>query len=611
MKWFHGFALIISGEILITLIFYLTVGSFDLPHPKAVEDEQYADGLENPIMVSKLYDYYNIEAGMASSGLSTGADSFLLNGKRLTILSGALHYFRVHPAHWRDRLRKLRAMGCNTVETYIPWNLHEPEKDVYDFGVEEYKTDYQFSEWLNVVQFIEMAEEEDLFVIIRPGPYIGADWDFGGLPSYLLSIPGLKVRTNDDLYLDRVDKYFETLLPRLAPLTVERGGPIIMFQIENEYGYFSNSSESNEHLEYLQMKMESLGINSFFSTCDDVALVGRAGSLVEKGVLMTATFQDNVEHELSTLRELQPYRPAMVMEFSSGRIDHWGQTHTTRSELDYSKKLFYIISFPASINLYLFHGGTNFGFMSGANQWVSRDRIIYEPSTTSYDRDALLTENGDYTKKYFLTRELFVDVQKFFGIYVPDPPKIEQMLISPAIEPLYQMDYMDIIGSIPSDHRILSDQLIPMELLPLKSKMRTGEMKGQSYGYTLYRIFLPVEEDPEIQIFGRVNDTVILLVDGKRFTDVMRSAKQMHDFGFWRACKYEYDKKKINLPNGTYTFDFLVENMGRNSMGFTLEDFDQKKGLSQGSVTISGLQPEGIWGNIYSGLPTQMGRKPE
>ncbi|RZF35610.1 hypothetical protein LSTR_LSTR005138 [Laodelphax striatellus] len=585
MKWYHGFALILAGEALTILIFYLAIGSLEFPHPKQKEDYD----------APKLYEYYNIEPGIASGGLSTGTDSFLLNGKSLTILSGSLHYFRVHPGHWRDRLQKLRAMGCNTVETYIPWNLHEPEKDVYDFGVEGSETDYQFSKWLNVVKFIEMAKDEDLFVIIRPGPYIGADWDFGGLPSYLLSIPGLKVRTNNDLYLDRVDKYFETLLPRLAPLTVEKGGPIIMVQIENEYGYFK--SESNEHLEYLQMKMESLGIDSLFYTSDRTAVVGRAGSLIEKGVLMTTKFQDNVEHELSTLRKLQPYRPVMVMEFWNGRFDHWGPIHTASRELDYAKNLNFIINFPASVNLYMFHGGTNFGFMSGASQWLLGDRIIYEPSTTSYGRDALLTENGDYTEKYFLTRQLFMQVQQLYGIHVPDPPILGQLSIPLAIEPSHQMNYMNIVGSTPSGNRVFSDKLMPMELLPLESEIRTnegeifGETKGQSYGYTLYRKFCFVEENPEIQILGRVNDSAILLVNGERYSEIKNSSKQIY-FGFWSAVD---ERKTIHISNGTYNFDFLVENMGRSCFGFTQEDFDQKKGLSEGSVTINGLQPKGIW----------------
>ncbi|KAJ9575407.1 hypothetical protein L9F63_025639, partial [Diploptera punctata] len=308
-----------------------------------------------------LYDYYT-EGGIYS-GLETLPDTFQLNRKNITLFSGAIHYFRVHPEYWRDRLRKLRAAGFNTVETYVPWNLHEPEQDVFDFG----KGNNDMSMFLDVVKYIKLAQEEDLLVILRPSPYICSEWDFGGMPSWLLRFPGLVVRSSEQQFLDRVSKYNNKLLPLFKDLQFTRGGPVIAFQIENEYGGLveDGSPVDTKYLEFLRDEFLKHDIVELLFTSDNPSMHGETGAIA--GVLQTANFQVNPENELSILKKFQPDKPLMVMEFWAGWFDHWFEKHHTTTVEIFSDILERILKFPSSVNLYMFHGGTNFGFMNGAN----------------------------------------------------------------------------------------------------------------------------------------------------------------------------------------------------------------------------------------------------
>ncbi|XP_049788823.1 beta-galactosidase-1-like protein 2 isoform X2 [Schistocerca nitens] len=518
--------------------------------------------------VLKYYQGSSIE-----SGLVADADGFHLNNKNLTIFSGALHYFRVHPSYWEDRIAKISALGLVAVETYVPWNLHEPEEGVYDFG----DGDREFSAFLNLDLFIQKVYEANLLMLIRPGPYICAEWEFGGLPSWLLRTSGIKVRTSDEKYTSKVKAYYDKLLPIIAKWQFIKGGPIIAVQLENEYG--STGVVDKEYLTFLRDLYLSHGIEGLFYTSDSPLSSGDRGSL--EGALQTANFQVNPEDQLNRLKELQPDKPAMVMEYWSGWFDHWMESsHSTTSVESFRDVLERIITFPASFNLYMFHGGTSFGFMNGAN--IADTFPTYTPDVTSYDYDAPLSEAGDYTEKYTAVKELLEQ-------YAPrqflkaDAPKESDKVAYADVPLLGQLTLDEIVAQVDAGDWVNSTEILPMEYLDINNG------NGQSYGFVLYRkTGVTIGESSVLQIIGRVRDLAILLIDGESKTDPLTSVIQLEGFGFWEQSNAS---TTLNADGSVpHTLDILVENWGRNNFGSLLndKDFDQRKGIVSGPVLVNG-----------------------
>lgn len=308
-------------------------------------------------------------------------DEFYLDERPIRVISGAIHYFRVVPEYWRDRLEKLRLLGCNTVETYVPWNLHEQKEG-----------QFEFSGRFDLRRFIQTAQDVGLYVILRPSPYICAEWEFGGLPSWLLKDPRMKVRTSYQPYLDKVARYFARLFLEFVDLQITNNGPIIMMQVENEYGSFGNDKN---YLTAIADMMRENGCQVPLVTSD-----GPWGDMLTNGTLPdvfpTINCGSNIKEYFNVLREFHgKKRPLMVMEFWLGWFDAWGdEAHHTTETASAAKELADALK-EGSVNLYMFHGGTNFGFNNGANYY---DKLT--PDTTSYDYDAVLTEWGDITPKY-------------------------------------------------------------------------------------------------------------------------------------------------------------------------------------------------------------------
>jgi beta-galactosidase len=388
--------------------------------------------------------------------LTTTRDQFLLNGKPFRILSGAMHYFRARPEVWRDHLEKMRLFGLNTVETYAAWNLHEPRPG-----------EFHFDGALDLVKFIQTADEVGLKVILRPGPYICSEWDFGGLPSWLLKDPRMQVRCSYPPYLAAVDRYFDALLPQLVSLQSASGGPIIAMQVENEYGSYGGDKA---YLLHLADGMRARGVDVLLFTSDGP----RDGTLQDgslPGILKTVNFAFDAQEGLAKLREYQPDGPLMVTEFWSGWFDHWGEPHHISADGSDSiersvQTLDDILAAGASINFYMFHGGTNFGFMNGANLELTG----YRADVTSYDYACPLDEAGDPSPRFAAYRE----VLRRHGD-IPDGP-----LPAPAPKKAYGRAALTESAGLFDSLETLSTKRMSVTPDPM-------EYFDQDYGFLLYR----------------------------------------------------------------------------------------------------------------------------
>ncbi|OIV36344.1 beta-galactosidase [Mangrovactinospora gilvigrisea] len=327
---------------------------------------------------------------MAASEFRITREGYLLDGEPFRILSGAMHYFRTLPEQWPDRLRMLRAMGLNTVETYVAWNYHEPRPG-------------EFSEVGQLSRFLAAAADAGLKTIVRPGPYICAEWENGGLPHWLRAErEDAPLRCNDPAYLAAVDRWFDRLIPEIVDHQVTRGGSMLMVQVENEYGSYGDDAA---YLEHLRAGLVARGIDVPLFTSDGATDTMLTGGTVP-GVHATVNFGSRSEREFAKLAEHRPDEPAMCMEFWNGWFDHWGHGHVTRDPQDAAEELDAILAAGASVNIYMAHGGTNFGLWSGANMSGPGTESDYRPTVTSYDYDAPLDEAGRPTAKYWAFREV-------------------------------------------------------------------------------------------------------------------------------------------------------------------------------------------------------------
>lgn len=461
-------------------------------------------------------------------------DDIYLNGEKFKIISGSIHYFRVVPEYWKDRLEKLKAMGCNTVETYVAWNIHEPNEG-----------EFHFEEENDLCGFIELAQELGLYVILRPSPYICAEWEFGGFPAWLLTKPGIRLRCNNKVYLDCVERYYDKLIPMIVPYQFTKGGPVLMLQIENEYGSYGNDKE---YLNALKTMMVERGIEIPFVTSDGTEDQMLADGGVED-VWQTANFGSKGAGRFDKLESVIGNQPLMCMEFWDGWFDHWGQgEHSVVGLEDHRKSLEDMLS-RGHVNFYMFHGGTNFGFMNGSNY---DERLL--PDVTSYDYDAPLSEDGQITEKYLEFQKV---ISKFREI-----PKVE------FTTPISRKSY----GTLQVQEKTgLFDTLDTLSTAVREAMPLSMEELGQNYGYVLYRSTISRgKEIRSCEIRGGA-DRAILFADGKQ-VDIRNDYEMNKTTGF-------------ELADEQGTLDILMENMGRVNYGPEIEL--QKKGITHG-VLVNG-----------------------
>ncbi|MCJ7840762.1 beta-galactosidase [Lederbergia sp. NSJ-179] len=463
------------------------------------------------------------------SKLTYDEKNFLLDGKEIRLLSGAMHYFRTVPEYWEDRLLKLKAAGLNTVETYVAWNIHEPEEGQFHFeGIAD------------IVRFVKTAEKVGLHVIVRPGPYICAEWEFGGFPYWLMTVPNIKLRCFNEPYLEKVDKYFDVLFEKLNPLLSSNGGPIIALQIENEYGSFGNDKK---YLEYMRDGLKKRAGDIFLFTSDGPTHSMFCGGMIDD-VFETANFGSRGYDAFNILKEYQPNGPRMCMEFWHGWFDHWGEEHHTRPAESVVESLEEILDQNGSVNFYMAHGGTNFAFYNGANH----NEEIYQPTITSYDYDALLTESGEVTDKLY-------QVRKTFEKYV-DLPEME------LPEPLPKKEY-GVVELTESAELLASlDQLAKPQY---SAAPLTMEEYGQGYGFIVYETTITGAYGKQTLTVQDVHDRGQVYLNGEFVGLVDRiSGKSSLD---------------VDLAEKENKLQIIVENMGRINYGPFLVDF---KGITEG-----------------------------
>ena len=467
-------------------------------------------------------------------------EHFLLDGEPFLIISGEMHYPRVPRLYWRDRMRKLRALGLNTLCTYVFWNLHEPEPGVFDFTGN-----------LDVAAYIRAAQEEDLWVILRPGPYICAEWDFGGLPSWLLRASDLQVRTANPRFLEPAANYLKRVGEQLAPLQITRGGPIIMAQVENEYGSFG---DDDDYINAVRKAIRHAGFEVTLYTSDGSSRTQLQGGTLPNLPAAINFGNGNPSAEFDKFAAFRQGVPRMCGEYWDGWFDHWGEKHHVTPPEETARTVDWMLSRGISLNLYMVHGGTSWGFMSGANF----DRS-YQPDISSYDYDAPLDEAGRPTKKFFLVRQA-IERHLSAGKKLPQLPATLPTIEIPSIELAEAAGLADLLAK------------------PVTSERpQTMESLGQSYGFVLYRKRIASAVKGLLEI-DECRDFAVVLHGARRLGALDRRLKE-------RSLEVELEAGE--------PLDILVENMGRTNYGPHL--WDDRKGIV-GQIRLAGAVLTG-WEN--------------
>ncbi|MBS1858826.1 MAG: beta-galactosidase [Acidobacteria bacterium] len=473
-------------------------------------------------------------------------DRFVLDGKPFVIRSGEMHYARVPRPYWRDRMKKMRAMGLNTLCMYSFWNMHEPRPGQFDFTGN-----------LDLAEYIRTAQEEGLWVLVRPGPYSCAEWEFGGFPAWLWETPDIKVRTTDPRFLSAAARYMKALLAHVAPLQITRGGPVLMLQVENEYGSFG---KDEDYLNAIRGMIRGAGIDVTLYTSD-----GSSPSMLAGGTLpdvaSVINFGGAPEREFANFARFRQNVPRMCGEYWVGWFDHWGERHHTGDNAVHLAGIEWMLERNIGFNLYMVHGGSTPGFMNGANYGTVRGSKGYEPDISSYDYDSPIDEGGRLAPKFALFREA---IRKHLpaGETLPDPPAP-----LPIIE-------------IP---RFTLDESAPLDALPGKPRTAerplTFEALAQDYGFVLYRTTARKAANQRLEV--------------KELRDygVVREGARTLGFIDRHAGETGLD---VTL-SGSAPLDILVENMGRINFGPKL--LEDHKGITE-KVTLGGEELTG-W-RMYS-----------
>lgn len=487
---------------------------------------------------------------------------FYMDSKPFDIYSGAMHYFRTVPEYWEDRLTKLKAAGFNTVETYVCWNLHEKKPGEFDF-----------SGILDIEKYLEIAQKVGLYAIVRPGPYICAEWDFGGLPAWLLKDKNMQIRCMYPDYLKCVERFYKELLPRLVPHLESHGGNIIAMQVENEYGSYGNDKE---YLRYVEKLTRDCGVDCLLFTSD-----GNTNNMISGGSLpdiyKVLNFGSRSRTAFNVLKGFENDGPNMCGEFWCGWFDHWRDKHHTRNSLEIVNEIKGFIDNGASFNMYMFHGGTNFGFTAGANHNQGHG---YEPTVTSYDYCAMLTEWGDYTPAYHAVRKLLCEKQGIEPPELPESPKLQSIGKVELTEAASLFENLDNIGE---KHHV-----------PVPEGM---EYFGQNFGLIYYETTLKGKYNASPMYVKNVHDFADVYFDGEKKTSIDRTLYSVEGKTTLKDVIFKKKKGESSpflMPalSGERKIGVLVDTMGRVNYGENMLD---RKGISDIYLGIQRLMNYDVW----------------
>ncbi|MBI5216085.1 MAG: beta-galactosidase [Ignavibacteriae bacterium] len=471
-------------------------------------------------------------AQSAKHSFALGDNDFLLDGKPFQMIAGEMHYARIPKEYWRHRLKMARAMGLNTITTYVFWNYHEPKPGEFDFTTEN----------RNITEFIRIAQEEGLWVVVRPGPYACAEWEFGGYPAWLLKDKDVLVRSKDARFLQASERYLKRFGEEIGSLQITKGGPVLMVQVENEYGSYG---DDKEFMGKMRDYIRSAGFDVPLFTADGPSQC-KNGYVNE--VLPGINGDYNPQSVKDTVRKYNGGKgPFFVPEFYPGWLDHWGEEKSIVPVESFIGKFDTLLLNGISVSLYMFHGGTNFGFMNGANYGGK-----FQPQPTSYDYDAPLDEAGRPTPKYFKLREI---IAKHLpeGTKLPDVPPPNSIIEIPRTELSKSASLFESLPNAISSKKIL-----------------TMEDVGQSYGYILYRTQIKQHGEGKL-VIKDLRDYAAVFLDRTKIASLDRRHKQ--------------SKIDINIEGYSATLDILIENGGRINYGNKLTD--NRNGITE-QVTFNG-----------------------
>ena len=475
-------------------------------------------------------------AAQKGGTFTTGDKTFLLNGKPFVVKAAELHYPRIPRAYWEHRIKMCKALGMNTVCLYVFWNIHEQQEGKFDFTGNN-----------DVAAFCRLAQKNGMYVIVRPGPYVCAEWEMGGLPWWLLKKKDIRLREQDPYFMQRVEIFEKEVGKQLAPLTIQNGGPIIMVQVENEYGSYGKDKpyvsairdivkESGfDKVELFQCDWSSNFLNNGL---DDLTWTMNFGTGA------------NIDNQFKRLGEVRPNAPKMCSEFWSGWFDKWGARHETRPAKDMVEGMDEMLSKGISFSLYMTHGGTSFGHWAGANS------PGFQPDVTSYDYDAPINEYGHTTPKYFELREMMAKHND--GKKLPAVPKAPMPLIS---VPTFKFtEYKPLVYGYTKK---------TVEQAP-----KTFEEYDMGWGTMVYVVSLPANDKPST-LTGEFHDFAQVYLENKYIGKIDR-------------VKNEKSLDLPAMPNGG-KLTIVVEGMGRINFGRAIKDY---KGIV-GNVTITSQSPYG------------------
>ena len=475
-----------------------------------------------------------------------------VDGKPFKILAGEIHYFRVVPEYWRDRLQRLQSCGLNTVSTYCPWNAHEPRPGEFNF-------EGQF----DLGAYLKLCQEMGIKVMLRPGPYICSEWDFGGLPAWLITDPNVVIRSSNKAYLDCVRAYYKKIFDVAKPYFCNNGGPIIAIQIENGYASWGNEIA---YLEILRDMVLDTGFKGIIYTADGDSDV-RINALKPKGVWRTLMCGFDLEKGIDIMRASQPETPQMITEWWVGQGLRLGQPRKIRNIQEMSEELDAVLAGGSHIACYMFHGGTSYGFMSGALRFPPKK--VFTPFQSSYDVDAMVAEEGDITPKYLKFREVFLK-------YNPDAKKFP-VPANPQKAAYGKINFTQVASMRANLDNLAAKTVRSPNLL-------TMEDLGQWYGFINYKTRMQPQTFPlPVEIFG-VRDRAWVSLDGEDKAVFSQTNKT--------------EPLVLDIPKDGAELDILVENMGR--VNFSLTMLDNRKGIT-GNVVLNNQQFQKDW--LIQSLP--------